>query len=166
MLLAALALVVAGAGLRTAVPPQVAVPRLNLQRVATAVAVERTRPTATPYPTPSAVPRPLQSRAEVLTRAVGPQGRTRVDRVDPKLMRLGDWARVFGSGGGPGVHPELWVWVVGRWGDGFEPFSPSLVGVPLTWEAAVWDALGGPYKSWFIRPFPPPGWEELPDYSR
>jgi hypothetical protein len=155
------------AGWVVGLPPRVAAPRANLQRLATAVVVERARPTATPYPTPAAVPRPLQSRAEVLARAAGPRGRARIDRVEAKLMRLGDWERVGCCGRGPGMHPELWLWVVAWWGDGFEPpFGPSLAGVPYTWEATAQDALGGSYGASLNRPFPPPVWEDLPDYSR
>ena len=160
-----LAAVLAGLLLLARLPPEVTAERANVRRLAAAAATEQARPTPTPYPTPTTVPGVGRTRAEVLAGAAGAWGNRRVDRLDAKLMRLGDWRRVQCCDGGPGVHPDLWVWVVAWWGEDFEPFGSRLRGIRLTWAASVWDALGGPYNAGVTRPFPPFGWDALPDYA-
>ena len=105
------------------------------------------------------------ARAEVLVGAAGGWGTRRVDRVDAKLMRLGDWWRLHGGSYGPGDDPTSWLWVVAWWGDDFEPFGPRLRGVHYTWAAHAGAALGGDHNESLLRAVPPPVWDDLPDYS-
>jgi hypothetical protein len=145
-------------------PISVTAERGNVRRLATTIAAERARPTATPYPTPAVVPRLERTRAEVLaTMAV----RRDVYRTDAKLMRMGDWRR---TGIDWGREPDdAWVWVRAWWGEDFEPWGQRLAGVRLTWSASIEPAIPDPRITWtsgsLERPVPPPVWDDLPDYS-
>jgi hypothetical protein len=151
-------------------PPRLVAERHGRTRMATMIAAELARPVGTPYPAPTAVAAPHLGRAEVLANAArGGGGGVNVQRIEAKLMRLGDWRRVDCCVGDPATRPDLWVWVVAWWADDFPPWSgQSLVGVHLTWRAAVWDALAeeqhgrdfGAYRA-----VPPPAWDDLPDYA-
>jgi hypothetical protein len=89
-----------------------------------------------------------------------------VDRIDAKLMRLGDWWRLQDGSYGAGDDPVHWVWVVAWWGDDFPIFSgQQLRGVRYTWAAHAGSALGGNHNESLPRAFPPPVWDDLPDYA-
>ena len=103
--------------------------------------------------------------AQLLARQASQNG-LRVDRVDVKLMRLGDWWRLSGARAAGGDPDEL-VWVVARWGPSFEPeFGPRRLGLRYQWEATVWPVGAGMPNESFLTVSPPPVWDELPDRSR
>jgi hypothetical protein len=137
----------------------------TVRRVATQTAAEQAWPTATPYPTPAVVPTLARTRAAVLVGAADGWGTGRVERVDAKLMRLGDWWRLQDGSSHAGDDPASWVWVVAWWGDDFEPFGTRLLGVRYTWAAHAGSARDGDHSESSLRAVRPPVWDDLPDYS-
>jgi hypothetical protein len=124
-----------------------------------------TLPTATPYPTPAAVPATARTRGEILAALPMGAGKNRCRSAEVKLMRRGDWWRLDG-GRAATDGPDAWVRATACWGDDFEPFGP-LRGVRYTWEAHVWPAVGAPdgHGGMLGAAFEPPVWRDLPDYA-